>query len=131
MKSSVSRAVREKRGHTSDQGEVWREVDALHSTHGVSSDTSAMSDAYDMHRGQIEEYQERLKYVDGATGAAVAIGNKMIDPPVVKRALSTGEAAVAAGLLPSDWRGISGFERISSHLRSRCCIDRFINRLTR
>ncbi len=78
VKSSVSRAVREKRGHTSDQGEVWREVDSLHSTHGVSSDTSAMSDAYDMYRGRIEEYQERLKYVEGATGAAVAIGNKIV-----------------------------------------------------
>ena len=50
----------------------------MHATHGVSSDTSAMSDAYDMHRGRIEEYQERLKYVDGATGAAVAIGNKIV-----------------------------------------------------
>jgi hypothetical protein len=78
VKSSVSRAVREKRGHTSDQGEVWREVDSLHSTHGVSSDTSAMSDAYDMYRGRIEEYQQRLKYVEGATGAAVAIGNKIV-----------------------------------------------------
>ena len=37
-----------------------------------------MSDAYDMHRGRIEEYQERLKYVEGATGAAVAIGNKVV-----------------------------------------------------
>jgi hypothetical protein len=78
VKSSVSRAIRAKRGHSSDQGAVWKEVASLHATHGVSSDTSAMSDAYDMHRGRIEEYQERLKYVDGATGAAVAIGNKIV-----------------------------------------------------
>jgi hypothetical protein len=31
-----------------------------------------------MHRSRIEEYQERLKYVEGATGAAVAIGNKIV-----------------------------------------------------
>jgi hypothetical protein len=78
VKSSVSRAIRAKRGHSSDQGAVWKEVACLHATHGVSSDTSAMSDAYDMHRGRIEEYQDRLKYVEGATGAAVAIGNKIV-----------------------------------------------------
>jgi citrate lyase subunit beta/citryl-CoA lyase len=32
----------------------------------------------------------------------VALGSKMIDPPVVKRALHTIELAVASGLLPVD-----------------------------
>jgi citrate lyase subunit beta/citryl-CoA lyase len=34
----------------------------------------------------------------------VALGSKMIDPPVVKRALATVEAAVAAGRLAADWQ---------------------------
>jgi len=34
----------------------------------------------------------------------VSLGSKMIDPPVVKRALNTVAAALAAGKLPSDWR---------------------------
>ncbi len=34
----------------------------------------------------------------------VALGNKMIDPPVVKRALRTVEMAVSIGRLSSDWR---------------------------
>ncbi len=34
----------------------------------------------------------------------VALGNKMIDPPVVKRALHTVELAIAAGKLPENWR---------------------------
>jgi citrate lyase subunit beta / citryl-CoA lyase len=34
----------------------------------------------------------------------VALGSKMIDAPVVKRALKTIDAAVAAGVLPADWR---------------------------
>ncbi len=34
----------------------------------------------------------------------VSLGSKMIDPPVVKRALHTVELAVATGKLPSDWR---------------------------
>ncbi len=35
---------------------------------------------------------------------AVALGSKMIDPPVVKRAQATVAAAVAAGRLSADWR---------------------------
>ncbi len=34
----------------------------------------------------------------------VSLGSKMIDPPVVKRALRTVETAEAAGLLSKDWR---------------------------
>lgn len=34
----------------------------------------------------------------------VSLGSKMIDPPVVKRALRTVELAVASKVLPGDWR---------------------------
>ena len=34
----------------------------------------------------------------------VALDSKMIDPPVVKRALRTIERAVSAGKLPKNWR---------------------------
>jgi citrate lyase subunit beta/citryl-CoA lyase len=34
----------------------------------------------------------------------VALGSKMVDPPVVKRALHTVKLAVAAGKLDEDWR---------------------------
>ena len=34
----------------------------------------------------------------------VALGSKMIDPPVVKRALRTVELAVRSGILPENWR---------------------------
>ncbi len=36
----------------------------------------------------------------------VSLGSKMIDPPVVKRALHTVKLAVAAGKLDSDWRKV-------------------------
>ncbi len=35
--------------------------------------------------------------------AVVSLGSKMVDPPVVKRALATVRAAIEAGLLPADW----------------------------
>lgn len=78
LKASVSRSVKQKRGHTSDQGEVWKEVACLHATHGIKSGTSAMSDAFDNYEDRIGAYREKLKYVDGATGVAVAIGEKVV-----------------------------------------------------
>jgi hypothetical protein len=78
LKASVSRSVKEERGYTSDQGAVWNEVDCLHATHGVESGTAAMSDAFDTHQDRIASFTENVKYVDGATGMAVAIGGKIV-----------------------------------------------------
>jgi citrate lyase subunit beta/citryl-CoA lyase len=38
----------------------------------------------------------------------VALGSKMVDPPVVKRALRVVDGAEALGLLPRDWRARNG-----------------------
>jgi hypothetical protein len=78
LKASVSRSVKEKRGYMSDQGAVWSEVASLHATHSVDSDTAAMSDAFDTHQDRIASFKENVKYVDGATGMAVAIGEKIV-----------------------------------------------------
>ncbi len=78
LKASVSRSVKEKRGHTSDQGEVWQEVASLHSAHGVDSASAAMSDAFDTYEDRIGAYREKLQYVEGASGVAVAIADKVV-----------------------------------------------------
>jgi hypothetical protein len=78
LKASVSRSVKEKRGHTSDQGEVWKEVASLHASHGIESGTAAMSDAFDSYQDRITTYRDNLKYVDDATGMAVAIGDRVV-----------------------------------------------------
>lgn len=78
LKSSVTKSVREERGHQSDQGEVWKEVAGLHASHGVASKTAAMSDAFDSHQDRIAEFRAETPYVEGAMGAAVAIGDRVI-----------------------------------------------------
>jgi hypothetical protein len=78
LKASVSRSVKQKRGYTSDQREVWKEVACLHAAHGVESGTAAMSDAFDNYQHRIAAFREKLKYVDGATGVAVAIGENVV-----------------------------------------------------
>ena len=53
--------------------------------------------------------EKALKIVHAARDAearglgAVAVGSKMVDPPVVRQAFRTVELAVAGGALPADW----------------------------
>ena len=78
LKSSVSKSVKEKKSHASDQGEVWKEVKNFLCANDTPSRTAAMSDAFDGHKDQIDSYQKCIKYVDGATGIAVAIADKVV-----------------------------------------------------
>jgi len=86
LKASVSHSVRDNRGHVSDQAQVWKEVAALHATHGVASGTGAMSDAYETHKEKISTFKDALKYVDGAAGVAVAIGDRVISVDLFDKA---------------------------------------------
>ncbi len=78
LKKSVTRSAQEGQGHGSDQGEVWREVGRQMASLGSQSSTGAMADTYDSHRHRLDEFQDRLKYVEGATGLAVALGGKVV-----------------------------------------------------
>ena len=37
-----------------------------------------MSDTYERHQDRLDEFRERLKYVEGATGLAVAVGPQVV-----------------------------------------------------
>ena len=78
LKASVSRSVKEKRGHRSDQGKVWEEVARQQSALGAASGTSAMSDTFMAHRERVEETQKKLEYVEGAIGAVVVVGGRVV-----------------------------------------------------
>lgn len=78
LKSSVSRSLSSKRGYRSDQGKVWEEVARQQMALGTSSDTSAMADTFDTYREQINAFREKLQYIEGAAGMAVAIGKKIV-----------------------------------------------------
>ncbi len=90
LKSSVSRSVREKRGHRSDQGEVWEEVARQQTALGASSGTSAMSDTFEAHRSRLDEFKGKLNYVEGAVGAAVAVGGKVVAIDLFDKATTCG-----------------------------------------
>jgi hypothetical protein len=115
LKKSVSQSLSEGRGYSSDQGEVWKEVGRQMCSLGSSSATGAMADTYTAHQDRFAEFQNCLKYVEGATGLAVLVGGKLVsvdlfDRPstcekvwsrlltgVVLDALEAGPAEQAAG----------------------------------
>jgi hypothetical protein len=78
LKASVSQSLKREGTRRSDQGEVWHSVGAVHEMHCIESSTDAMADAFDARRERVSEFQDKLKYVAGASGMAVVIGNRVI-----------------------------------------------------
>lgn len=78
VKGAVSHSLKTGRGHRSDQGKVWEEVARQQASLATPSGTSAMSDTFDAYQDRMAEFRNKLKYVEGATGLAVAIGNKVV-----------------------------------------------------
>ena len=86
LKASVRHALKEKMGDLSDQGKVWEEVERQQKALGASSGTRAMSDTFDTYKEKVADFQEKLRYVDGASGIAVAIGKKIVAVDVFDKA---------------------------------------------
>jgi hypothetical protein len=78
LKKSVTKSMKEGRGSSSNQGEVWTEVSRQMTSLGSTSATSAMSDTFESFRDRLDEYQRRMTYVEGATGVAVAVGENVV-----------------------------------------------------
>ena len=78
LKMSVSASMRESGSHMSDQGKVWAEVARQQKSLGARSATGAMSDTFEQYKERVAGFQDKVKYVDGATGVAVAIGKTVV-----------------------------------------------------
>jgi hypothetical protein len=78
LKKSAYRSMKAGHGYTSDQMQVWSEVTRQMDSLGSSSETAAMADTYQTYRGRLDEFRERLRYVEGATGVAVAVGSNVV-----------------------------------------------------
>ncbi len=127
LKSSVSRSLKEDRGHASDQMAVWGEVSRQMCALESSSETAAMSDTYDRYQQRLDEFRARLGYVEGASGMAVAVGKQVValdlfDKPVTCRKvwdrLLTGAVMEALEVNPSDEQAEPGdVEALVARLR--------------
>ncbi len=74
---SVSESIRCCKTFVSDQGDVWDGISEFHRSHGTSSDTGAMRDAYEARRESMESYQGHFPCQDGQCGMAVLIKGRV------------------------------------------------------
>jgi hypothetical protein len=78
LKSSVTGSARARRGHGSDQGKIWQEVDRQLASLGTLSGTSALADTFRDYADKLGEFRDKVRYVEGAIGVAVAVGKKVV-----------------------------------------------------
>lgn len=78
LKESVSANLKAKQGHRSDQGKAWEEIARQQQVLGVSSNAEAMADTFESHKARLATSRERLNYVEGALGLAVAVRGKIV-----------------------------------------------------
>lgn len=78
LKKTVTKSALGGHGHASDQGEVWKEVGRQMASLGSSSVTGAMADTYQAYEGRLAEFRDKVKYHEGASGLAVAVGGKVV-----------------------------------------------------
>ena len=71
--------------YSADQGAVWAEVDMKHERAATSSRTGALHDLYTREASDVEALERAFPYPDGATGAAIAIGGRLVALEVFDR----------------------------------------------
>jgi hypothetical protein len=78
LKKTSSESMKAGLGHASNQTEVWNEVNRQMTSLGSTSRTAAMSDTYETYQERLVEFRERVKYIEGAIGLAVAVGKTVV-----------------------------------------------------
>ena len=74
----VDTSLREHTGYDGGQGAVWDEVQSSLSAAGVHSKTSALSDAYEKRKVDLDAFRAELRLPEQAVGVAVFEGNRWL-----------------------------------------------------
>ena len=86
MKTSVHASMRSGAGVHADQGAVLSEVQALHGRQGTHSPTSAMRDAYEGKKVDLDRILAAFPLSDGQTGVLVLHGSRVVGLDLVSQA---------------------------------------------
>ncbi len=84
--SQVHRALAQKRGHQSAQGDVWHDVDEMMCRLGSSSATAAMHEAYEQRSKDLDEIRAALEMPEQTVGVAVYHGDRFLGLDLFDRA---------------------------------------------
>ena len=78
LRSRSDRSLKAGHGYTSDQGAVWAKSAARWTPSVPPPRPRRWPTRTRAYRDRLAEFRERLKYVEGATGLAVAVGPKVV-----------------------------------------------------
>jgi hypothetical protein len=78
LKKTVTESTLRAASHHSDQRAVWGKVREEGLRHGTQSPTGAMAANYVAYAERLGSYREHLPYAEGATGLAVAVGQRLV-----------------------------------------------------
>jgi hypothetical protein len=81
----VTESLRERRGHVSDQGEVWHSVQYMQMASKSYSPTSNLSDVYDHTAGDIDDFIKHFTLDSGANGLAIFVGRDLLSLDIFNR----------------------------------------------
>jgi hypothetical protein len=82
----VHKALRAERGHRSDQGEVWDDVQMYMCALEAPSPTSAMSDVYERMKKDLVEVRDAFELPPETIGVAVYVGERFVGLDLFDRA---------------------------------------------
>ena len=86
MKSySVYKSLLEGRGHTSDQGQVWTDIEEMHHKTDSTSQTRAMKDVYTAKSKELDKYIETFERKPYQQGCLVFVNGRVMGLDVVSR----------------------------------------------
>jgi hypothetical protein len=74
----VRMSLKEERGHSSDQGEIWSKISGYHAQSKVSSDTSNLSDVYAEKAAEFDKFVTAFECNASANGVAVFRGKQLL-----------------------------------------------------
>ena len=83
MRATVGASLERGAGFHADQGRVWDEVGQLHGKHGTHSHTSAMRDAYEGRKLDLDRVLAAFPLVQGQCGVLVLHGGQAVGLDVV------------------------------------------------
>lgn len=82
---SVYRSLLAGTGHTSDQGQVWSDIAALHRRAGSSSETHAMRDVYTAKSEELNQYLQAFERLPDQQGCLVFVNGKLMGLDVISK----------------------------------------------
>ncbi len=85
MRETTHAALAAGAGHRTDQGRVWREVDAVHARQQTRSATHAMRDSYELKKRDLDEVVAAFPLSDHQKGVLVLHGGRVVGLDYVSR----------------------------------------------